>query len=155
MGRHRFRQLQLHRQMSLPDDDHPHGLLKTFTRAQIASAIASVIDFAVLIFSVEGVGIWYVAATAIGAASGAMTNYIINRHWSFRARAEGMRTQALRYALVSLGSLIINSAGVYMVTELGGAPYVISKVIVSFLVGLLFNFPLHRRFVFRGTASRP
>ncbi len=140
--------------MSQPHDDPPHGFLKTLTRAQVASAVASVVDFTVLIFSVEGVGIWYVAATAIGAASGAITNFLLNRNWSFRARSEGMRTQALRYALVSLGSLILNSAGVYLVTDLGGAPYVISKAIVSFLVGLLFNFPLHRRFVFRSTASR-
>jgi hypothetical protein len=57
--------------------------------------------------------------------------------------------QALRYAAVSAGSLTLNSAGVYLLTEDFGIYYALSKLITAILVGLLFNFPLHRRFVFR------
>ncbi|MBU6376556.1 MAG: GtrA family protein, partial [Bdellovibrionales bacterium] len=37
---------------------------------------------------------------------------------------------------------------VYAFTEGLGFTYVVSKLFVSFLVGILFNFPLHRYFVF-------
>jgi len=54
-----------------------------------------------------------------------------------------------RYTAVSAGSLVLNSAGVYLLTEDFGIYYAVSKLITAILVGLLFNFPLHRRFVFR------
>ena len=118
-------------------------------RAQVASLIASAVDFAVLIASVEWIGLWYVVATAVGATSGAVTNYLLGRHWSFEARHESMSSQSLRYAAVSLGSLLLNSAGVWTITEGLGLPYPVSKGLIAILVGVGFNFPLHRRFVFR------
>ena len=45
-------------------------------------------------------------------------------------------------------SLVLNSLGVYLLTEYLKIHYAISKAITAFLVGVLFNFPLHRRFVF-------
>jgi putative flippase GtrA len=118
-------------------------------RSQIASLTATVADFCTLILLVEFGQIWYVAATVIGAFAGAVVNFILGRHWSFEADHEGVRGQAIRYALVSSASLVLNSLGVYLLTEYAGLHYTISKGISALLVGILVNFPLHRRFVFR------
>ena len=80
---------------------------------------------------------------------GALINFILGRHWSFVANDEAVRGQAIRYAAVSAVSLLLNSLGVYLLTDYLKIHYVISKVIIAFLVGILFNFPLHRSFVFR------
>lgn len=125
------------------------GFFASLTRSQVAAAVASAVDFVVLLVSVEFLAIWYVAGTAIGAFVGAATNFFLGRHWSFRASSGAMRAQALRYALVSLGSLLLNTLGVFVLTDWGDFPYPVSKITVSVLVGLLFNFPLHRVFVFR------
>jgi putative flippase GtrA len=117
-------------------------------RAQVASLVATVVDFSCLVFLVEVLRLWYVAATALGALAGAIVNFILGRHWSFMAGHERVRGQALRYAVVSAVSLALNSLGVYLLTEYLGLHYTISRAISAILVGLLFNFPLHRHFVF-------
>ena len=117
-------------------------------RSQIASLTATIADFCSLIFLVEIARVWYVAATAIGACLGAFVNFILGRHWTFMAHDESFRGQALRYAAVAAVSLALNSLGVYFLTAYLNIHYAISRVITAVLVGVLFNFPLHRHFVF-------
>jgi putative flippase GtrA len=127
----------------------PPSLFSSLWRAQVSSLIATVVDFCTLIFCVEVLHLWYVAGTAIGAAVGAVTNFLMGRHWSFKAAHHPPQGQALRYALVSTASLFLNSAGVYFFTETFRIKYWISRLISGLLVGLFFNFTLHRRFVFK------
>ncbi|HEX5606044.1 MAG TPA: GtrA family protein [Candidatus Binatia bacterium] len=124
-------------------------LMVSLRRSQIAAISATLVDFSSLIFLVEIGRVWYVAATATGAFLGALVNFLLGRHWSFAAGDEAIHGQVFRYAAVSAGSLVLNSAGVYLLTEGFGIHYALSKLITAILVGLLFNFPLHRRFVFR------
>ncbi len=123
-------------------------LMVSLKRSQIASLVATFVDFSSLIFLVEIGGVWYVAATAIGALLGAIVNFLLGRHWSFTAEKGSVRGQAIRYAAVSAVSLALNSSGVYLLTDYLGIHYALSRAITAFLVGVLFNFPLHRRFVF-------
>jgi putative flippase GtrA len=88
-------------------------------------------------------------ATAIGAFFGAVANFLIGRFWSFEATHRRPHGQALRYALVSAGSLGLNSLGVLGLYSGLGIHYVIAKAATALAVGVLYNFPLHRRFVFR------
>jgi dolichol-phosphate mannosyltransferase len=129
-------------------------LWRSFRRSQVTSAAATAVDFGLVFGLTELVGFWYVASVAIGAAAGAVTNFALNRRWAFRhteadfAWKHSVRHQAWRYALVSSGSLILNTLGVWALTETTGIPYGFSVVGVSLAVGFFFNFPLQRRFVF-------
>jgi putative flippase GtrA len=122
---------------------------KALGRAQIASLAATVVDFGTLFFATEVLGVWYVLSTGLGAFLGAITNFSLNRFWSFEATHVAWGPQAFRYALVSAGSLGLNMLGVWSFTEGFGWKYGVSKVVTAFVVGLLFNFPLHRRYVFK------
>ena len=123
-------------------------MIVSLGRAQIASLAATVADFSSLVLLVEICRVWYVVATAIGALVGAVVNFFLGRQWSFMADHESVRVQAVRYAAVSGGSLLLNSSGVYLFTHYLSIHYTLSKAITALLVGVLFNFPLHRRFVF-------
>jgi putative flippase GtrA len=107
------------------------------------------VDFGLIFFLAELCHVWYVAATALGALAGAITNFVMNRHWSFLAADHHWSHQAKRYALVSGASLLLNTFGVYLMTEALHVHYSVSVVVISFLVGWAFNFPLHRHYVFR------
>lgn len=126
----------------------PHVLV-AFSRSQLASAAATIVDFGLLFSLVELLRVWYVAATAIGSLAGAVTNFLLNRHWSFAATHGRWDRQAIRYAIVSFTSMVLNSMGVWFTTEFFKLHYGISVLIVSLLVGFFFNFPLHREFVFK------
>ncbi len=127
---------------------------RSFGRSQISSGVATAVDFG-LVFGLTELGsVWYVASVAIGAAAGAVVNFVVNRRWSF-AQADpastwqhSTGTQVLRYTLVSTGSLVLNSLGTWGLTEASGIPYGFSVIGVSLAVGFFFNFPLQRRFVF-------
>jgi len=123
-------------------------LIVSLRRSQLASLTATIVDFSSLIFLVEIAGLWYVAATAIAALFGAVVNFMLGRHWTFEAADQAVRGQMFRYAAIAALSLILNSLGVYFLTDYLGIYYLFSKVITAFLVAVLFNFPLHRHFVF-------
>jgi putative flippase GtrA len=107
------------------------------------------LDYGVLFSLTEVLHVWYVASTAAGALAGAIANFLINRHWSFEATHDAAHHQARRYALISAASLILNTGGVWATTEFFKIHYGFSVVAVSILVGLFFNFPLQRGYVFR------
>ena len=129
-------------------NQRPHWFT-SFKRSQVASALATLIDFLTLVFLVEIIGVWYVLSTAAGAFLGAVTHFTLGRHWSFQAADKAVHSQMKRYGLVALGSLFLNTYGVYFLTDFFGIQYMVSKVIIAFSVGCFFNFPLHRHVVFR------
>lgn len=118
-------------------------------RSQISAIIATSVDFSVLFCLVERAHVWYVTATVVGAACGAITNFLINRYWSFAGHEGRFAPQVGKYVMVSGMSLMLNGGGVYFLTDHGALPYGYSKLVTSLAVALLFNFPLHRSFVFR------
>ncbi len=123
-------------------------LLVSLRRSQVASLTATFVDFGSMVFLTEVGNVWYVAATATGAFIGAVVNFLLGRHWTFTADHEALRGQVFRYAAVSAASLALNTGGVYALTDYLHLHYALSRAIVAMSVGLLFNFPLHRRFVF-------
>ena len=129
-------------------------VLPTFARHQAGSIIASVVDFSTMIACVRLLG-WHPAvATAGGAAFGAAVNFLLGRHWIFpegRATATG---SAVRYALVSLVSLGLNSAGEYVLVSIARVQYVLARVLVAIAVSVAWNFPMHRGFVYRSVSAR-
>ncbi len=136
------------------------GGLTSLWRSQLGSLVATGVDFAVTFALTESLGVWYVASTALGALSGAVTHFSIARHWAFSS-GKGLEDyldphsqQFLRYLLVSAASLALNTALVFGVTEGLDVPYGASKVVSSILVGVGFNYPLHSRFVFRRASTR-
>jgi putative flippase GtrA len=127
------------------------SLPRVFLRHQAGGIIAAGVDFLTMVAWVELVHGSAVAGTAVGAACGAITNFLLGRRWIFRAENHGALWQAVRYALVSSGSLALNSLGQHLllnVLELHG--YVLTRAGVAALVAMTWNFPLHRFFVFRG-----
>ena len=91
-----------------------------------------------------------VLAAATGALTGATTNFVLGRRWVFRARSAAVLGQAGRYAVVSAASAGWNALGEYLLHDAGHLGYVVARVCVSIGVGLAWNFPLQRRFVFGG-----
>jgi putative flippase GtrA len=126
----------------------PPGL-RTLGRHQLGAFIATCIDFAAMIVCVEWLGISPVPATAVGSTLGGASNFFLGRMWVFRARSRGASGQAVRYALVSAASATWNSFGEHLVHDLGHVRYLLARVLVAFAVGVLWNFPMQRHFVFR------
>ena len=122
--------------------------VSTFSKAAVAALIATVVDFGSLTLWVEVLHQFYPVGVALGALLGALTNFSLNRHWAFDAAHAPVGRQAFRYGIVSLGSLCLNTGGVWLVTEKLHLFYLLSKIVVALMVGFLFNYPLQRHYVY-------
>jgi putative flippase GtrA len=107
-----------------------------------------------MIVLVERVGVSAVTGTVVGASLGAVTNFLLGRGWIFRRHTGRWSGQAVRYALVSAASAGLNAIGEHLGHDVAGLQYVVARVLVSVAVGLLWNFPMQRWFVFREGRSQ-
>lgn len=120
-----------------------------FLKAQFASLSGTIIDFSTTIVSVEVFGLWYVTANIAGNILGGLTNFMLGRIWVFQARGEKVYLQAVRYIIVWVGNIILNTSGVFILTHYMNISYIYSKVIISLFVGIGWNYLLQKYFVFK------
>lgn len=123
--------------------------LRLLGRHQLASLVATAVDFAAMVGLVELVRLSPPLAAGLGAGLGALVNFLSSRRWVFRAEAEPLHAQAARYAFVSLASAGWNAMGEHVLLPLLGAHYLVVRVIVAAAVSLGWNFPMQRSWVFR------
>ncbi len=80
---------------------------------------------------------------------GAITNFLLGRYWAFDSSEDDIKYQAGRYGIVSAGSLCLNTAGLYLLTEFTSLESLPAKVIVGILVAVTYNYLMQKYFVFR------
>lgn len=124
------------------------AIVREWLRHRAGALVATAIDFGIMIGSVELLHLDPVVSTAVGALGGAIANFLLGRSWIFHRTDAGAPGQMLRYAMVSGASLALNSLGEYVLAVRLGVAYLPARVIVATAVGNLWNYPLHKFFVF-------
>jgi putative flippase GtrA len=80
----------------------------------------------------------------------------LKRHWAFDREAKGrLQAEGLRYLAASGASLGWNLGAAWALVGGLGAPPVPGVIAASVLVGLAWNYPVHRWWVFREAAVDP
>lgn len=133
--------------------------MKSFVRNSITSIFTTALDFSVLATLVELFHVNYVLATFCGTVVGALSNFLINRTWSFEASNAashgGAHWQLARFLPVQAGSSGLQTLGVWAFTAHAHLPYMVSKLVTSVLVYLAWNYPMNRWFVFKKPKAYP
>lgn len=119
-----------------------------FLKANVASLIASLSDYLITIMLVQLFHADVVWAGVTGTVCGGVINFLIGRHWVFRAGNQRPGKQARRYFVVWLGNLILNATGMYLLTKQAGVHYILAKLVTSLLVAVGWNYPLQKKYVF-------
>ncbi|RMG36947.1 MAG: GtrA family protein [Gammaproteobacteria bacterium] len=122
------------------------ALLKQFAAFAGTGAIATGIQYLLLILLKELGGLPPPWASAIGYAVAAFFNYLMKYHWVF-ASDRRHKEAAPRYALVSASGLTLNTALMYLFTEVLEMFYLLAQVITTALV-LVWNFTINRYWTF-------
>ncbi len=145
---------------------HGKGIF-TFIRSSISSQVASWIDMGSSIGLVAlGASKWI--ATPVGAVLGGIVNCCINYKFTFRAQGCSVKAVALKYILIWLGSVTLNTVGTSVLatvldrwhlletlgfTDVGS--FAAARIIVSLLVSWFWNFLLQKNFVYKSTSFDP
>ena len=133
-----------------------------FLRSSVSSQIASWLDMGVafVLFAFAGFYPWI--STAVGAIAGGVVNCCINYRFTFHAGACSYKAVAVKYAIVWVGSLVLNTAGTSLVYEIlkhwtwlettaGFTPdgcFAAARLGVSLVVSVFWNYLLQRSFVY-------
>lgn len=124
--------------------------LWTFCKAQCSAQMATLIDFVITVFLSELIGLWYVAATYLGAIGGGVANCVINYRWVFdNTCLLSRKSVAWRYLFVWCGSIVLNTSGTYLLTEVSGRHFILAKILVAVIIGIGWNYRLQRTFVYK------
>ena len=124
--------------------------LWTFSKAQLSAQFATMVDFGLSFLMVELCGLWYVVATSLGAVAGGIVNCCINYELVFDHTGKlKKKTVGIRYFLVWCGSIILNTGGTYLLTELSHQYFIYAKAAVALCVALLWNYQLQRNYVYK------
>lgn len=128
----------------------------TFTKAQLASLLATGVDFLVTFVLLRWAGIPPVAASArvtfygaTGTLCGGFTHFMVSRHWVFNAQEQKWVAQVNRYMLVWIGNLVLNASGLYLLTRYTGIQPMVAKIVTATSVAVFYNYVLQKRFVFK------
>lgn len=116
------------------------------TRNATAALTATGIDFA-LFSTLVTIGLAPPVATLLGAVSGGIVNFTMNRSWTFDASGS-KRTMARRYVLVSGASAALNASLVLALLWIPEQHVTVSWLVARGLIFLGWNYPLHRDYVF-------
>lgn len=122
------------------------ALLRQFVAFAGTGAIATGIQYLLLVLLAELAAVPPTWASAIGYGIAAYFNYQMKYHWVF-ASERRHREAAPRYALVSGSGLTLNTALMYLFTEVLGVFYLLAQVVTTGIV-LLWNFTLNRHWTF-------
>jgi len=122
-----------------------------FCKAQLSAQVATLVDFTVSLLLKEVFGMWYVWASFLGALSGGLMNCMVNYRWVFDADGLKKKNVVVKYFVVWTGSILLNTLGTYLLTELSQQYFLFAKAVVAVSVGLLWNYQLQRLFVYRDT----
>ncbi|MDR1764335.1 MAG: GtrA family protein [Dysgonamonadaceae bacterium] len=105
----------------------------------------------------------YVIPNFIGSIVGGTVNCVVNYRWTFKASNIKKRFILIKYLLTWIGSILLNNFGTIALTETLGKIhwlpkflghlydylFVLSKLLVSLLVGFIWNYNMQRLFVYR------
>lgn len=118
-----------------------------FVRAQVSSALATLVDW-ILMLGLMTAGVGYPIAVAAGHVAGALTDFSVKKYWAFAAHGGPMERQAGRYLVAWVGSLAINEVLAWLAIDHLSLPARASVIVISAVVGFVWNYPMHRYFVF-------
>jgi putative flippase GtrA len=127
-----------------------YPFLKQFIKFCLVGGTSAAMNFVVLYFLTELFDVWYVYSAIFGFIVSATFNFSANKFWTFRSQQKGMAAlgQAVRYIIVMVSGLIINTVLIYSFTEFERLDYRLSWVLATGLV-TLWNFCLNRLWTFK------
>lgn len=141
--------------------------LKVLLKASATSQIGAWVDFIVSLLLFEFTPLGEVYSKAIGVTSGGFTNCCLNYRWTFKGNDVKKRMVFIKYLMVWVGSLCLNTYGTAIVYDLfsnwqwlidmgfkSAGFFMAAQMIVSGVVSVVWNITLQRYFVFQDVDIR-
>lgn len=117
-------------------------------RYTLVGGVAFIVDFGFLFILTEYMGCHYLISATLSFLMGLLVNYLISTRWVFReSKISNRKVEFILFGLIGLMGLGLNNLFIYLLTDLMGVYYMVSKLVTAVLV-YLWNFLGRRYFLF-------
>ncbi len=120
-----------------------------FIKFCMVGAGGMAIDFGVTWLLKEKARINKYVANSTGFASAVVSNFFLNKHWTFHDRNEEVGMQFLLFLAISLAGLLLNNGVIYVLINRLRLNFYLSKLFATGVV-TLWNFGANYQFTFHG-----
>jgi len=120
-----------------------------FLKFGIVGASGMIVDFSLTYLFKEIVKIQKYVANAIGFTVAATTNYFLNRIWTFHDTTPEVTIQFIKFFIISLIGLGINTLILYILVNNYKKNFYLSKLF-AIVVVMIWNFTINLMFTFKG-----
>jgi putative flippase GtrA len=121
---------------------------KLFIKTQAALVLGSFADFLMTFLLVDIFNCWYIAGNAAGNITGAVAQFILSSYWVFNNNKQKITARFSRFVLMWIGNIVLFGIGVYLLTRYLQLHYLLSKLIMSVLLGVSYTYLVSKKFVF-------
>ena len=122
--------------------------MQTFIKTQAALICGSIADFLCTWVLVDVLNCWYIWGNASGNILGAIAQFLLSRYWVFVQVTHKPAAQIRKFILMWVGNILLSAVGIYLFTHFAHLHYLISKLLVSVLLGVTYTYLLSKNFVF-------
>jgi putative flippase GtrA len=122
--------------------------------ASAGGVTATLLDISVL-WTLVHAGVAVALAAFVGALSGAVACFVINKRVAFADRSPVTFEQVGRFSLVAVATALFMAAAMHVVAVWGGVPVLAAKLVCAAVVFVAWSYPAQKKFVFRPIAPHP
>lgn len=125
--------------------------LKQFVQFCLVGGTAAIINFTIYYSFTEWLSFWYIHSAIVGFLVSAIFNFSANKLWTFKNKEKNLLAvsqQLLKFSLVQVGGLIINTTIIYSLTEWLRIDYRLSWVFATAIV-TFWNYGFNRFWTFK------
>ena len=124
-----------------------NDIIIKFIKFGIVGVSGVVVDFGITWLLKEKAKLNQYVANSTGFLCAVVTNYILNRIWTFHSQDSAVGIQFAKFFVVAVIGLAMNNALIYFFNERQKLPFYFSKAIATAIV-MLWNFGANYLFTF-------
>jgi putative flippase GtrA len=126
--------------------------MRQFVKFNLVGLLNTAIDFAVFGL-LTWLGVFYIMAQCISYALGMLNSYTLNKYWTFAQKGRVEPKQALRFALLNLGSLLLSIGLLALLKNHLELNVLIAKLLTTAATTLI-NFVGNKLWVFQSNETK-
>ncbi|MBT3297555.1 GtrA family protein [archaeon] len=118
-----------------------------FTKYINSGLLSMGVDYLVLFILTNYFGMFYIYSVTFSYLSGFITNFYLNKYWTFKKK-DDTKTQFIKYSALVAFNFVVTLTLMYLLTSNMGINYLISRGLVLFSI-ICWNYLIYKHFIYK------
>lgn len=121
-------------------------LINQILKFGVVGASAFIIDYSILYFLTEYLGVYYLLSSIISFIASLIFNYILSIKWVFDVNKKQTIKDVIIFIVLSAFGLLINTFVMWLSVDVLKIHYMVGKIVATFIV-MIWNFVTRKLFL--------